>query len=328
MLAYKLLHVAAFWAAAMPAFAAMPQTAPADAAKQAYEKGDYGKAVELLKAAESKDPNNGDIQLLLTKSYLELDQYDAAVSSGEKAVAINPKNSVYHQWLGEAYGAKADHVSMFSAYPLARKTQKEFETAVQLDEKNYDAAQDLVEYDCTAPGVVGGGEDKAQPLIRKLMGLDPAQGHYAAGNCKAAKKDYATADAEFTKALENKPKSAELIYNIADYFAQRRQGDKLAAAADVGEAAAPGDPRGKFYRGVGLILKSENPAEAEKLLREYLHLAPGGSGYPKPWQTHYWLGQLFEKQKNEAAARSEYEAALKLNAKYKAAQEALKKLGN
>jgi hypothetical protein len=39
------------------------------------------------------------------------------------------------------------------------------------------------------------------------------------------------------------------------------------------------------------------------------------------------LGQLFEKQKNVTSARSEYEAALKLNAKYKAAQEALKKLG-
>jgi hypothetical protein len=37
---------------------------------------------------------------------------------------------------------------------------------------------------------------------------------------------------------------------------------------------------------------------------------------------------MFEKQKNVAAARSEYEAALKLNSKYKTAQEALKKLGN
>jgi TolA-binding protein len=45
------------------------------------------------------------------------------------------------------------------------------------------------------------------------------------------------------------------------------------------------------------------------------------------WQVHYWLGQMFEKQKNVPTARSEYEAALKLNAKYKLAQEALKKLG-
>lgn len=327
MRAYRLPVIAIIWSVAGFVFAAMPQTAPLDTAKQAFEKGDYAKAIELLKAAESKDPQNGDIQLLLTKSYLELDQYDAAVSSGEKAVAINPKNSEYHQWLGEAYGAKADHVSMFGAYPLARKTQKEFDTAMQLDEKNFDAAQDLVEYDCTAPGVVGGGEDKAQPIIQKLMTLDPAQGHYAAGNCRAAKKDYATADAEFTKALESKPKSTVLIYNIGDYFSQRRQADKLITVADLGGASAPADPRAKFYRAQAFILKGENLSDAEKLLREYLRLAPVRSNYPKPWQAHYWLGQLFEKQKNVAAARSEYEAALKLNAKYKPAQEALKNLG-
>jgi tetratricopeptide (TPR) repeat protein len=328
MRASKLLLGATFWAMALPALAAWPQSVPLESAKQAFEKGNYGKAIELLNAAAAREPNNGAIQLLLVKSYLELNQYDAAVNSAEKAVAIDPKSSEYHQWLGEAYGAKADHASMFSAYPLARKTQKEFESAVQLDEKNFDAAQDLVEYDCTAPGVVGGGEDKAQPLIQKLMSLDPAQGHYAAGNCRAAKKDYAVADTEFTKALESKPKSGELIYNIGDYFAQRRQADKLAMVADLGEAAAPGDPRGKFYRAVSLTLKGENLAEAEKLLREYLNVAPVRSSYPKAWQAHYWLGQLFEKEKNVAAARSEYEAALKLNGKYKAAQEALKKLGD
>lgn len=327
MRAYKLFMVMVIWLTVVSLISAMPQTAPLDTAKQAFEQGEYAKAIELLKTAESKDPQNGDVQLLLTKSYLALDQYDAAVSSGEKAVAINAKNSEYHQWLGEAYGGKANHVSMFSAYPLARKTQKEFETAVQLDEKNFDAAQDLVEYDCTAPGVVGGGEDKAQPIIQKLMTLDPAQGHYAAGNCRAAKKDYATADADFAKALESKPKSAELIYNIGDYFSQRRQANKLITVADVGEAVAPADPRAKFYRAQAFILKGENLPDAEKLLREYLRVAPPKSNYPKPWQVHYWLGQMFEKQKNVPAARSEYQAALKLNSKYKLAQEALQKLG-
>ncbi len=328
MRACRVFLAAAFCAMAMPAFPADSQTSLLNTAKLAFEKGDYPKAIELLKTAGAKDANIGDVQLLLAKSYLELDQYDAAVSSAEKAVAVSPKNSTYHQWLGEAYGAKADHVSMFSAYPLARKTQKEFETAVQLDEKNFDAAQNLVEYDCTAPGVVGGGEDKAQPIIQKLMTLDVAQGHYAEGNCKAAKKDYAAADVEFARALESKPKSADLIYNMGDYFAQRRQADKLATVADLGKSAVPADPRAEFYLAVSQILKDQNFSEAEKSLRDYLRVAPVRSSYPKPWQAHYWLGQLFEMQKNRAAARSEYEAALRLNAKYKLAQEAVKKLGN
>jgi len=298
-----------------------------DKAKAAFEKGEYTQAIEILKNAASGDPKNGDLFVLLTRSYLELNQYDAAVNSAEKAVSLSPKNSEYHRWLGEAYGAKADHASMLSAYSLARKTQKEFQAAVDLDAHNFDAQQDLIEYDCTAPGMVGGGEEKAQPLIEKLMAMDAAEGHYATGICRAQKKNYDAADAEFAKALEFKPKTAKRIYDIGDYYLQRKNGEKLLAVAAAGEELTQGDPRGKFYRGVGLILQNGKPPEAEKLLREYLEVAPKNSEYPRPWVAHYWLGRLLEIQKNPAGARGEYQAALKLDAKYKPAQEALKQLG-
>lgn len=298
-----------------------------EAAREAYEKGDYGKAISLLNEAAQKEPGDGDIQLLLIKSYLEDKKYEEAVKAGEKAVAANPKSSLYHQWLGEAYGEKADHASALSAYGLARKTQKEFETAVQLDEHNYDAAQDLVEYDCTAPGMVGGGEDKAQPLIQKLMAMDPAEGHFAAGVCRAVKKDLAAADAEYSKALESRPKTANRLFDIGDYFQQRGQGDKVLEVAAQGEKLAPNDPRGKYYRAVGWILKGDNRPEAEKFLRQYLEEAPVRSTYPGPWEAHYWLGRFYEGQKNTAKARDEYHEALKLNPKFKKAQEALKQVG-
>ena len=298
-----------------------------DPARQAFAKGDYNKAVEVLKAAVASDPNNGDLQVLLSRCYLQLDQYDAAVSAGEKAVALSPNNSEFHRVLGEAYGGKAGHASKLSAFGLARKTQKEFETATQLDPRNFEAMQNLIEYDCTAPGIVGGGEEKAQPLVEKLMGMDAAEGHYATGTCRRQKKDLSGADAEFSKALELKPKTAKRIYDIGDYFLERRNAAQLVAVASAGEQLAPQDPRGKFYRGVAFILQGQKPADAEKLLRDYLQTAPMNSDYPRPWTAHYWLGKLAESQKNLAGAREEYNAALKLNGNYKPAQEALKQLG-
>jgi tetratricopeptide (TPR) repeat protein len=302
------------------------EEAQLDAAKSAYEKGDYNKAIETLKNAAVKEPGNGEIQLLLTKSYLESDQIENAVSSAERAVAIDPKSSLYHQWLGEAYGRKADHASVFSAYSWARKTQKEFETAVRLDERNFDAAQDLIEYDCTAPSIVGGGEDKAHALIQRLMELNAAEGHFGAGVCKAVKKDLSGADAEYAKALESKPNTADRIYGIGDYFLQREQGEKLLEVAAAGELLAPNDPRGKYYRAAGWILKGEKYSDAEKLLREYLDAGPMRSTYPRTWNAHYWLGRLCAAQNNVARAKTEYTEALKLNPKYKKAQEALKQL--
>ena len=302
------------------------QEARLEAGRRAYEASDYAKAIQVLQAAGANDPQNGEVQLLLTKCYLELLEYDPAIRSAEKAVAIDAQNSVYHEWLGRAYGEKADHASLFSAMSLAKKTRKEFDTAMQLDGKNFSARQALIEFDCSAPGIVGGGEEKALPQIKQLAEMDAAEGHYAAGNCRRQKKDFAVADEEFAKALESNPKSAVLIYDIGDYAVKRGQPERLLAVAEMGERVASGDLRGKFYRGVALVLKKENPEEAERLLREYAKKAPVRSGYPRPAAAHAWLGRLFEDQNKMEEAVKEFESALKSDPKNKMAHEALKRL--
>ena len=308
------------------AAATIKQDASLEAGRHAYEASDYVKAVQALQAAAAKDPQNADVQLLLAKSYLELQQHDAAIKSAERAVAIDAQNSIYHEWLGRAYGEKADHASWFSALSLAKKTRKEFETAVQLDAKNFSARQALIEFDCSAPGLVGGGEDKAVRQIEQLTEMDAAEGHYAKGNCRRQKKDFAAADEEFTTALESNPKSAELIYDIGDYAVKRSQPERLLAVADAGKRVAPSDLREKFYRGVALALKKEDSEEAERLLKEYAKRAPTRSGYPRPAAAHAWLGRLFEDQNKMEEGAQEFESALKLDPKNKMAQEALKRL--
>jgi tetratricopeptide (TPR) repeat protein len=297
-----------------------------ESGRQAYEASDYSKAAQLLQEAASKNPRNAEIYLLLVKTYNEMQQHDAAIASAEKAVALDPQSSVYHEWLGRAYGAKAEHAGIFSGLSLAKKTRKEFETAVRLDERNFSARQALIEYDCSAPGIAGGGEDKALPQIKELAHLDAAEGHYAAGNCRRQKKDFAAADAEFTKALENHPRSANLIYDIGDYAMKHSQPDRLLAVASEGERLAPSDPRGKFYRAVALVLTNNSSGEAESLLREYWNRAPARSGYPRRWEVHEWLGRWYENQGKKKASIEEYEAALKLEPKSKSASEALKRL--
>jgi tetratricopeptide (TPR) repeat protein len=294
--------------------------------RQAYESSDYPKAAQVLQEAAAKNPQNGEIFLLLTKTYNEMEQHDQAIASAEKAVSLEPQNSVYHEWLGRAYGEKAEHAGLFSGLSLAKKTRKEFETAVRLDEKNFSARQALIEYDCSAPGIAGGGEDKAIPQIARLADLDPAEGHYAAGNCRRQKKDFATADAEFTKSLDSHPKSANLIYDIGDYAMKHNQPDRLVAVAEAGEKIAPSDPRGKFYRAVAFILKNVNGPQPEVLLREYLKTAPVRSGYPRPHETREWLGRYYENQGKTQAAITEYEAALKLDPTSRNATEELKRL--
>src|SRR5580658_8319818 len=306
--------------------AAVKQSDGLEAGRRAYESSDYSKAVLELQTAAAKETQNGEIQLLLTKSYLELQERDAAITSAERAVAIDPKSSVYHEWLGRAYGEKADHSSMFSALGLARKTHREFEVAVELDEKNFPARQALIEYYCEAPGIVGGGEEKAKPEIDKLQAMDASEGHFATGVCRKQKKEFVAADAEFKQALESHPKRADLIYDIGDYAMRHGQAEQLMQVAEIGEQVAPSDPRGMFYRAVGLILKNEKPEAAEKLLREYLEKAPKRAEYPRYAAAHEWLGRMYENSGDKKAAEKEYQAALQLDPKDKSVRESLKRV--
>lgn len=297
-----------------------------EAAVRAYTAGDYTKAVQILKAASQAEPRNGDIHLFLAKNYYEMGEHDRAVASAEAAVSIDSKSSVYHEWLGRVYGGKAEHCGWFCGLKFAKKSRSEFETAVKLDEQNFSAMQALIEYDCSAPGIAGGGDDKAAKEIEKIASLDPAEGHYARGNCRRQKKDFAEADAEFTKALESNPKSVDLVYDIGDYAMKRDQPDRLAAVVRTGEKLDPKDPRRRFYLAAEQILRGEKLAEAESAIREYMSTAPKRNNYPSPAMAHYWLGRLAERKNAINDALSEYETALKLEPKNRYANEALKRV--
>jgi tetratricopeptide (TPR) repeat protein len=295
-------------------------------ARTAFATGDYSRAIQALDRAAAADPDDAAVQHLLARSYFESEKFDRAISAAQKSIALEPKSSAYHELLGRAYGEKAGRSGWWSALSLAKQSRKEFETAVQLDVRNFSALQALIEFDCSAPGIAGGGEDKARPEIQKLSGLDPAEGRYAAGNCRRQKKDYEAANAEFQKALALHPKSADLIYDIGDHYMKRDQADRLLLVVKEGERADPADPRGDFYLAVANTLQKEKPAESAKVFREYIARAPKRNNYPSKAMAHYWIGRIEENQNDAASAKKEYQEALDLEPKNRFANEALKRL--
>ena len=104
----------------------------------------------------------------------EEDKYAEAQAFFEQAVAINPIDSEYHRWLGKSYGRKAEGSGWLTALKYATKARESFETAVALDDHNALAMRDLLEFYVAAPGIIGGGMDKARPLAKRLLALDPS----------------------------------------------------------------------------------------------------------------------------------------------------------
>ena len=123
--------------------------------------GRVDEAVQTLER-EIRSTPTAEAYNLLCRAQFELGAWDAGIPACEKAVALAPENSLYHLWLGRIYGEKADRAGFLSAAGLAKKVRTEFERAVELDPKNWEARTDLAEFYIEAPGIVGGGKDKAR----------------------------------------------------------------------------------------------------------------------------------------------------------------------
>ncbi len=301
------------------------QTPLADAQRD-YNAGRYNRVVDTLNGAIPKSPNDASLYFLLGQSYYELGDFTRAVTSLEHAVQFAPKESRYHDWLGKSYGRKAEQSSFLSAMGWARKTHKEFEVAVQLDPSNFEAQRDLIRYEMNAPGIVGGGDDKALRHIAALAKLDALQGQLAQGEFFATKKKMGQADAVFSKILESKPGQIGVYFEVADYFRDRGNSEKMAEAVAEAERIDPNDRRLKYYRGVGQVLQGQNFSEAEMLLKSYLATTPNNSELPSHASALQWLGKLYESQGHYSEAAEAYRRSLILDPHNKSVEEALKRV--
>jgi tetratricopeptide (TPR) repeat protein len=295
-------------------------------AQRDYNAGGYTRAADTLTKAIAQSPDDARLHFLLGQSHYQLREFTRAAADLERAVQLSPKESEYHDWLGKSYGRKAEGSVFLSAMSWARKTHKEFEIAVQLNPSNFEAQRDLIRYEMNAPGIVGGGEEKALKHIEELEKIDSLQGQLARGEFFATKKRMGEADAVFAKILESNSGRIGVYLEAADYYRDRQNGEKMGQAVAAAERIDPNDRRLKFYKGTLLVLKGKNPAEAESLLKSYLAMVPNHSELPPHSAAREWLGKLYESQGRFSQAAEEYRASLDLDPHNKAVEEALKRV--
>ena len=170
-------------------------------AEELYQRTEYGRAIEILQALDERD---AAVYALLGKACFMQGQYKQAVAYLEKAVGQDSLNSEYYDWLGRAYGRLAEGSSFLSALGYARKTVRAFERAVELDPSNLEALSDVFEYYLQAPGMVGGGLDKAENIARRFAGLNAAEYHWARARLAEKRRDFETAEREFRAAFASR----------------------------------------------------------------------------------------------------------------------------
>jgi len=315
---FALLGIAIF--AASAAIAGADETAPALLAS-----GRVDEAIVALHGQINSSPNDAVAQNLLCRAYFTLGQWDRGISACEKAVALAPDNGQYHLWLGRIYGEKADKASFLTAAGLAGKVRTEFETAVRLTPNSVDARSDLAEFYLEAPGIVGGGRDKAIQQISPLAQLDPARAHWITARIAEKKKDLATAEAEYRAAIDASHGSASAWLNLGLFYRHREHYDEMERAL-THVRPAPLDRSDALVDAAEILIHSQrNFPEAVELLRTYLN---SGKKVEQAlaFKVHYLLGTASEKLGDKEAAAAEYRSALALAKEFQPAQQALQRM--
>ena len=289
--------------------------------KELLAAGEVDKAIQTLEQQIGRSSPDSESYNLLCRAYFMIEEWDRGIPACERAIKLEPQKSLYHLWLGRIYGEKADRAGFLSAAGLAKRVRNSFERAVELDGRSWEARADLAEFYLEAPGIIGGGQDKARAQAQALLGFNPAMGHWVLARIAGKNKDTASAEREYKAAIEAGHGTTQNWLHLAQFLAHFKRLDEMEQALRTMESS-PVDRPEALMDGASLLLHTDrNPTLAVSLLRRYL-ASPVEEG--PAFKAHDFLGQLLEKQGDHRAAAAEYRAALALSHTFNRAREALR----
>lgn len=286
----SLLSALCYLLSAIAASAADSATDPTTAALELFRtRGKSAEAQAAFEAIAAKDPKNHAALLHLGLLAMRRDDTEKAIEYYERALALDPSHGDTHKAAGDAYGRSAQKASVFKQLGFAKKCVTSYERAVALDPKRVDYRLSLFEYYYRAPGLAGGGRDKALAQATTVKQLDPLAGRILFARIAVDDKKYAEAFAQF----EESPEEYHSLYQIGRISA----------------------------------LTGQQPDRGLAALRRCLEMTPPPKPRaPSPAEIHWRIGTILEKKSDKPAARAAYEKSLELDPNFASAKEALGKL--
>jgi len=264
--------VGALALASLPGFSAAPNRA-----EELYTHTDYERSIALLDK-QSTDPA---VQFLLGRDYFMLADFKKASGFLEKAVQGCPQNAEYTDWLGRAYGRRAETSNPLSAIGWASKARQAFEQSVALDPRNSDALDDLFDYYLEAPGFMGGGYDKALGVTAKMAAVDPAQAYFQRSKVAQKKKEYHDAERELRQSIAAAPRSVGHLIELAKLLASQGHVSESDSVLSQARQTAPNSPRLWLATAGIYIQQKRNLDEAKELLVKYVQAPVTADDPPK-----------------------------------------------
>jgi tetratricopeptide (TPR) repeat protein len=247
---------------------------------------------------------------------------DEAVNAFERAVALDPNSSLYHLWLGHAYSRQLSSAGFLRKPFIARRAGEEYNTAVKLDPTSVDAAEARLDFFLGAPGIVGGGIDKARAEAARIATLDAYRGGMASARIAEHEKQWPESERLYRSLLADYPDRTAAVDALVTLLQNAKRFDEAFTIVDERLARLPDEPTSLYNLGRLAAVSGQHLPRGEAAMRRFLTLTPADPA--RQSNAHYRLGTIKEKMGDTQAAAAEYQAAIDLYPRHEPAAAALK----
>lgn len=285
----------------------------------------YEEAGALLAPFAEFAHNNPALLFLIGRSELGLGEDSRATARFERARQLQPDDSEIHRWLGRSYASEARNGNPVLWLLLGGKILRCFERAVEVDPSNTAARMDLVKFYVVAPGLFGGGFDKARREAEQIARYDRTVAHFARGYIQYSLGQFGSAEKELKSAVALDPKNKDYYSWLGFLYLERQQYDKAFQTFETLLEVDPGDADAQYELGRTAAFSGSRLEQGEIALHTYLRRSP------KPWspshaEAHLHLGVIYEKSGRKALAIREFAEAARARPELREASMALKRL--
>ena len=263
---------------------------------------------------------------LLCRADFELDAWDAGIPVCEKAVALDPHQRSLSSLAGTNLRREGGPCRVLKSRRTGKKVRVEFERAVKFDPNSWEARTDLAEFYLEAPGIVGGGEDKARAQSDLLLPSNPGMAHWVRARIAQKNKNNDAAEQEYRLAIDATHGGARAWVNLAGFYRHINRLDEMEQALRTMESR-PLDRPGALMDGSQHVVSHRTQCCL----------------WPRDWCAAIWppgrwkngpllkpttfLANYLRNKATIPAAEAEYRAALAMAHGFDRAQQGLQRLG-
>jgi tetratricopeptide (TPR) repeat protein len=297
----------------------------AASATELFQEGEFTAAIAAAQARLAEQPGDTEARIVLGRTQLELGDAAAAAATLREAARLAPDSAETHYRLGQALTAQLPQVNFFRRMSIGSDVGDAFRRAVELAPDNGEYHWALFQFCRHAPPFAGGGRKRTEQELAVLDRLDPARGHRARAVILKEDDKPQAAEAELRAAVEASPGVADHRFALGYFYQQAARWDDAFATFEEIVQRFPGQWQAHFQIGKTASLSGRRIDAGVAALRRYLQHQPRPEEPPLA-RAHYRLGLLHQKQQDRDAARSEFKAALEMDAGLDEARMALASL--